>query len=86
MNDLRVVKKILFDYNIFSRIYDINQDLPLELRNAFFNKNFDEIINIINNVYSEIENEARNKSANFFEGFIYFGHISLRECNNFLFK
>jgi len=78
LSNLKVIKKVLFDYNIFSKIYDVNQDLPLELLQAFATQNFEEIIEIISNINS---NEVNGGSNNFFNEFVYFGHISLKEGN-----
>ena len=71
------MKQILFDNNIFSKLYNINEELPLELREAFLTKNFNEIIEVISQTYP-----AETSTTNiFFRDFIYFGHLNLKEEN-----
>jgi len=75
--DLSKLKNILFKYNIFSKLYDVNPLLPLELRESFTTTPFNEIIELIAKIYS-IKEDSSNK---FFEEYIYFGHIILKESN-----
>ena len=72
VDDLHVMKQILFDNNMFSKIYNVNKDLPLEIREAILTKNFDEIVDVITNTYTDSQNI-------FYKDFIYFGHIGLKE-------
>jgi len=67
---------ILNKFNIFKHIFDVNKDIPVEIRSSFLSNDFQEIIDFINNYYScECENI-------FFKEFIFLGHIYLNSGNN----
>jgi len=91
VDDLKLIKKILCDYNPFNKLYDINPDLPPRLIECFSNKrlNFNEIIEVISQTFP-VDTETNTYDHIFFKEFIYLGHISLMHenclCENKIFE
>ncbi len=74
INNMRILKEILYEYNIFKNLFDINADLPKRLREAILNsKSFEEVINIIQEIY------PLERLNPFFENFIFLGFLNLNE-------
>lgn len=81
-NDKIRTKEILENYNFFKNLFDVNQDLPLELREGFFTKSFNEIIELILKLFkpaSILDSDLEIKSSFIFKTFIYFGRLYLHK-------
>jgi len=67
---------VLNQFNIFGHLFDVNEDLPEQIRDSFTKQDFPEIIESVNNYYHcESENI-------FFKEFVFLGHIYLNTENN----
>ncbi len=66
VDNIIMLKDIIFEFNIFSKLFDINEKLPEELPTAFKTKDFNEIIALIKKLYP-IDDDEDNQ---FFKEFI----------------
>jgi len=76
VDDKVELTNILFKNNFFRNLFDINEELPIELKQAFLTNEFEEIINMISEfyIYDNTENPFNKE-------FIFLGRLYLNYDN-----
>ena len=75
IDDKEGLTNILIKNNIFKNLFDVNEDLPLVLKQAFLTKDFEEIINLISELYNPEYSDDIDNS--FYTEFIFLGRLNL---------